>query len=70
MFAEYIPAALRHAKYGTLEDGTSVATVEGLRCIIAVGDAIEDCSDNWSHRRLGGTGSEAGLCHPIDCLKE
>jgi predicted RNase H-like HicB family nuclease len=43
MFAQYIQAALRHAKYETLEDGTYMATVEGLRGVIAIGDTIEEC---------------------------
>lgn len=46
MFAEYIQAALRHAKYEVLEDGTYMATVEGLQGVIAVGDTIEDCRDD------------------------
>jgi len=46
MFAEYIQAALRHAWYETLEDGTYMATVEGLRGVIAVGDTIEGCRDD------------------------
>lgn len=43
MFAEYIQASLRHAKYGILEDGTYMSTVEGLQGVIAIGDAIEEC---------------------------
>jgi predicted RNase H-like HicB family nuclease len=46
MFAEYIAAALRHAKYEMLEDGTFMATVEGLRGVIAVGDTIEECRED------------------------
>ena len=46
MFAEYIHAALRHAKYEVLEDDTYMATVEGLQGVIAVGDTIEDCRDD------------------------
>ena len=43
MFAEYTQAALRYAKYVVLEDGTYMATVEGLRGVIAIGDTIEEC---------------------------
>jgi predicted RNase H-like HicB family nuclease len=43
MFAEYIQAALKHAKYETLEDGTYMATVDDLRGVIATGDTIEAC---------------------------
>jgi len=43
MFSEYIQAALKLAEYDTLEDGSYVATVEGLRGVIAIGDSIEDC---------------------------
>ena len=43
MFTEYIQAALKHAKYEMLEDDTYMATVDGLRGVIAVGDTIEDC---------------------------
>ena len=43
MFTEYIQAALKHANYEMLEDDTYMATVDGLRGVIAVGDTIEDC---------------------------
>jgi predicted RNase H-like HicB family nuclease len=43
MFAEYIQASLRHAKYETLDDNTYMATVEGLQGVIAIGDTIEEC---------------------------
>lgn len=46
MFAEYIQAALRNAKYEPLEDGTYMATVAGLQGVIAVGDTIEECRDD------------------------
>jgi predicted RNase H-like HicB family nuclease len=46
MFAEYVQAALRHARYEILEDGTYMATVPGLQGVIAVGDTIEDCRDD------------------------
>ncbi len=46
MFAEYVQAALRHAKYEILEDGTYMATVPGLQGVIAVGDTIEECRDD------------------------
>jgi predicted RNase H-like HicB family nuclease len=42
MFAEYIQAALKRAEYVALEDGTYMATVEGLRGVIAIGDTIEE----------------------------
>jgi len=43
MFSEYIQAALKLAEYDTLEDGSYVATVEGLQGVIAIGDNIEEC---------------------------
>ena len=43
MFSEYIQAALKLAEYDTLEDGSYVATVEGLRGVIAIVDSIEEC---------------------------
>ena len=43
MFAEYIRASLRHAKYEILEGGTYMSTVEGLQGVIAIGDTIEEC---------------------------
>ena len=60
MFAEYIQAALRRAEYkGLIEDGTYMATVEGLRGVIAIGDTIEECRqdlieviDGWVALRL------------------
>lgn len=46
MIAEYIRAALRHAKYETLEDDTYMAYVDGLRGVIAIGDTIEECRED------------------------
>ena len=37
MFSEHIEAALRRAKYETLENGTYMATVDGPRGVIAIG---------------------------------
>jgi len=37
---------LRHARYEALEDGSYMATVEGLRGVIAVGDTIEACRED------------------------
>ena len=42
MFAEYIAAALRRAKYDALENGSFMATVEGLPGVIATGKTIEE----------------------------
>jgi hypothetical protein len=52
MFAEYIQAALRRAEYNVLEDGTYMATVEGLRGVIAIGDTVEECRQEISSRSL------------------
>ena len=46
MFPEYVHAALKHAKYETLEDGSYMATVDGLRGVIAIGDTIEECRED------------------------
>jgi len=46
MFSEYIGAALRRAKYEQLENGTYMATVEGLRGVIATGETIEKCRED------------------------
>jgi predicted RNase H-like HicB family nuclease len=43
MFAEYIQAALKHAEYTVIEDGTYMATVDSLQGVIAIGDTIEEC---------------------------
>ena len=43
MFSEYIQAALKLAEYDTLEDGSYVATVEGLQGVIGIGDSVEEC---------------------------
>jgi len=43
MFSEYIEAALRRAKYEILENGTYMATVDGLQGVIATGETIEAC---------------------------
>jgi predicted RNase H-like HicB family nuclease len=46
MFSEYIDAALKRAKYDTLENGTYMATVDGLRGVIATGETIEACRED------------------------
>jgi predicted RNase H-like HicB family nuclease len=51
MFSEYIGAALRRAKYESLENGSYMATVEGLRGVIATGETIE----NLNSHRVGNT---------------
>ena len=43
VLSEYVQTALKLAEYDTLEDGSYVATVEGLRGVIAIGDSIEEC---------------------------
>ena len=65
MFAEYIQAALRHAKYEILEDGTYMATVADLRGIIAVGETIEDCRDDLIGAIEGWVALGLRLSHPI-----
>lgn len=46
MFSEYIGEALRRAKYESLENGSYMATVEGLRGVIATGETIEKCRED------------------------
>jgi len=46
MFSEYIGAALGLAKYESLENGSYMATVEGLRGVIATGETIEKCRED------------------------
>jgi predicted RNase H-like HicB family nuclease len=43
MFSEYIEAALNIAVYESLEDRSYMATVPGLRGVIATGKTVEDC---------------------------
>lgn len=43
VLSEYVQTALKLAEYDTLEDGSYVATVEGLQGAIAIGDSIEEC---------------------------
>ncbi len=45
MLVEYINRALRKAKYEMLEDGTFVATVPGLRGVLANAKTVEACRD-------------------------
>ena len=45
MLVEYINRALRKAKYEMLEDGTFVATVPGLRGVLANAKTVEGCRD-------------------------
>ena len=46
MFSEDIGAALRRAKYESLENGSYMATVDGLRGVIATGETIERCRED------------------------
>lgn len=46
MFSEYTQAALKRAKYVTLESGSFMATVEGLPGVIATGKSIEECRED------------------------
>ncbi len=46
MFSEYIRAALSRAKYESLENGSYMATVDGLRGVIATGETIEKCRED------------------------
>jgi predicted RNase H-like HicB family nuclease len=46
MFSEYIGAALRRAKYESLENGSYMAAVDGLRGVIATGETIEKCRED------------------------
>ena len=46
MFSEYIGAALRRAKYESLGNGSYMATVDGLRGVIATGETIERCRED------------------------
>jgi predicted RNase H-like HicB family nuclease len=64
MFAEYIQAALRNAKYEPLEDDTYMATVEDLQGVIAVGYTIEECRDLIGAIE-GGVALRLRLGHPI-----
>ena len=43
MLVEYINCALHKAKYELLEDGTFVATVPGLRGVLANAKTLEAC---------------------------
>jgi predicted RNase H-like HicB family nuclease len=43
VLSEYVQTALKLGEYDTLEDGSYVATVEGLQGVIAIGDSIEEC---------------------------
>jgi len=43
VLSDYVQTVLELAEYDTLEDGSYVATVEGLRGVIAIGDSIEEC---------------------------
>lgn len=43
MITKYIASALAAAKYEQLEDGSFVATVRGLRGVVAIGRSVEQC---------------------------
>ena len=43
MIIRYVARALERAHYRVLEDGTFVATVRGLRGVIATGATLEAC---------------------------
>ena len=46
MFSEYIGAALKRARYESLENGSYMATVDGLRGVTATGETIERCRED------------------------
>ncbi len=46
MLSEYISAALRRARYKSLENGSYMATVVGLPGVIATGETIEKCRED------------------------
>jgi len=68
MFSEYIAAALRHAKYETLEDGTFMATVDGLRGVIAIGDTVEECREDLIQVIEGWIALGLRMGHPIPSI--
>lgn len=68
MFSEYIAAALRHAKYEALEDGTFMATVDGLRGVIAIGDTVEECREDLIQVIEGWIGLGLRMGHPIPSI--
>lgn len=43
MITEYVDTALSRADYEKLEDGSFVATVPGMRGVIATGKSLEKC---------------------------
>ena len=43
MLTEYIQAAMRHATYEILEDGTFYGEIPGLEGVYANSDALESC---------------------------
>lgn len=45
MLTEYIRAAMRHAKYEILEDGTFFGTIPGLKGLWANGQTLEACRE-------------------------
>ena len=68
MFTEYIQAALKHAKYEMLEDDTYMATVDGLRGVIAVGDTIESCRQDLIEVIEGWVALGLRMGHPIPTI--
>ena len=68
MFSEYIAGALRHAKYETLEDGTFMATVDGLRGVIAIGDTVEECREDLIQVIEGWIALGLRMGHPIPSI--
>ncbi len=43
MIRQYVEAALRHARYDKLEDGTFYGEVPRLRGVLATGETLEEC---------------------------
>ena len=68
MFTEYIQAALKHAKYEMLEDDTYMATVDGLRGVITVGDTIESCRQDLIEVIEGWVALGLRMGHPIPTI--
>ena len=45
MLSKYLQAAMRHAKYKILEDGTYYGEIPGFRGVLANAETLEDCRE-------------------------
>lgn len=65
MLSEYFRAALGHAQYDRLEDGTWVGTIPGFHGLLGSGDSQESCEKDLASALEDWTLLGLQLGHPL-----